>query len=108
MSIEEIRHLSGDMTAHWVDPLPPVKVELSQGATDTEGAVIEAPMYRGKEFEPRLYEPLSPVRALRFGDLYLVEPWDDRGDWYMGSMDDSGTIRCWGTYGDLHTAVQSL
>ncbi|MGW7018646.1 hypothetical protein ACWGGS_04745 [Streptomyces decoyicus] len=42
-----------------------------------------------------------------FHDLCLVKPVNDE-DWYMGSLNDDGSIDCWTAYSDLYEALRGL
>ncbi|WP_302851731.1 hypothetical protein [Streptomyces lunaelactis] len=43
---------------------------------------------------------------LGFHSLCLVKPVND--EWYMGSLNDDGSIDCWSAYGDLRQALLGL
>ncbi|MFE1787916.1 hypothetical protein ACFW7J_05835 [Streptomyces sp. NPDC059525] len=52
------------------------------------------------------YEPLRPDAILAFHDLCLVR---DDGEWFMGQLDDDGSVICWASYGsDLAEAILGL
>ncbi|KJY30785.1 hypothetical protein [Streptomyces katrae] len=52
------------------------------------------------------YEPLRPDVILAFHDLCLVR---DDGEWFMGQLDDDGSVICWASYGsDLDKAIRGL
>ncbi|MFE2142473.1 hypothetical protein ACFXA3_12110 [Streptomyces sp. NPDC059456] len=52
------------------------------------------------------YETLRPDVVLAFHELCLVR---DDGEWFMGELDDDGSVICWGSYGsDLAGAIRSL
>ncbi|MCX4721590.1 hypothetical protein OG818_38435 [Streptomyces virginiae] len=52
------------------------------------------------------YEPLHPDVILAFHQLCLVR---DDGEWFMGQLDDDGSVICWASYGsDLAEAIRSL
>ncbi|MFB7338714.1 hypothetical protein ACFCZ6_01480 [Streptomyces hydrogenans] len=52
------------------------------------------------------YEPLRPNVMLAFHELCLVR---DDGEWFMGQLDDDGSVICWASYGsDLAEAIRSL
>jgi hypothetical protein len=74
LSLEEIRRLSGDPLAHWVDP---PKAALFVGVPNNT-----AP------------EELQAARMLFVGGLYLVESRDDVDSWYMGGESSDGIVRC--------------
>lgn len=56
---------------------------------------------------PRGHERLYPEIVLGFRGLCLVKPIND-DDWYMGSLNDDGSVDCWSAYGDLHEALRGL
>ncbi|MFD5421779.1 hypothetical protein ACFWJT_27560 [Streptomyces sp. NPDC127069] len=52
------------------------------------------------------YEPLRPDVILAFHDLCLVR---DDGEWFMGQLDDDGSVICWASYGsDVAEAIRGL
>ncbi|WP_411145589.1 hypothetical protein [Streptomyces sp. x-80] len=52
------------------------------------------------------YEPLRPDVIHAFHELCLVR---DNGEWFMGQLDDDGSVICWASYGsDLAEAIRSL
>ncbi len=52
------------------------------------------------------YEPLQHDVILAFHELCLVR---DDGEWFMGQLDDDGSVICWASYGsDLAEAIRSL
>ncbi|MCF3103010.1 hypothetical protein IPZ58_15640 [Streptomyces roseoverticillatus] len=52
------------------------------------------------------YKPLRPDAILAFHELCLVR---DDGEWFMGQLDDGGSVICWASYGsDLSEAIRSL
>ncbi|MFF5393457.1 hypothetical protein ACFY5H_35070 [Streptomyces sp. NPDC013012] len=52
------------------------------------------------------YELLRPNVILAFHELCLVR---DDGEWFMGQLDDDGSVICWASYGsDLAEAIRSL
>jgi hypothetical protein len=56
---------------------------------------------------PGEHERLYPEIVLGFQGLCLVKPIND-DDWYMGSLNDNGSVDCWSAYGDLHEALRGL
>ncbi|GAA1297016.1 hypothetical protein GCM10009647_010110 [Streptomyces sanglieri] len=52
-------------------------------------------------------EWLRPELVLGFHGLCLVKPVDD-DDWYMGSLDDDGSVECWSAYADFYEALRGL
>ncbi|MFE6889257.1 hypothetical protein [Streptomyces sp. NPDC057694] len=56
---------------------------------------------------PGDHEILQPEIVLGFHGLCLVKPVHD-DDWYMGSLNDDGSIDCWTAYDDLHEALRGL
>ncbi|ROQ94547.1 hypothetical protein EDE04_0977 [Streptomyces sp. 2132.2] len=52
------------------------------------------------------YETLRPDVLLAFHELCLVR---DGGEWFMGQLDDDGSVICWGSYGsELAEAIRGL
>ncbi|WP_371576901.1 hypothetical protein [Streptomyces sp. NBC_01314] len=82
-TLEKIRKISGDREA---TPL------------DTDRAVTGWPAQS---------ERLHPEIVLGFHELCLVKAAND-DDWYMGSLNDDGSITCWSTYNDLYEALRGL
>ncbi|MHA5047942.1 hypothetical protein [Streptomyces sp. SD15] len=82
-TLEEIRKVSGDREA---TPL------------DTDRVVMGWPA-QGE----RLYLEI----VLGFHGLCLVKTVND-DDWYMGSLNNDGSVTCWSTYGDLYEALRGL
>ncbi|WP_128512602.1 hypothetical protein [Streptomyces inhibens] len=56
---------------------------------------------------PDAEEVVHPEIVLRFHSLCLVKPVHDN-DWYMGSLNDDGSIDCWSAYDDLYEALRGL
>ena len=56
---------------------------------------------------PAQDEKLCPEIVLRFHGLCLVKPVND-DDWYLGSLNDDGSVDCWSAYGDLREALRGL
>ncbi|MFH7599284.1 hypothetical protein WDV06_29925 [Streptomyces racemochromogenes] len=84
-TIERVRALSGDSSAAPLSLDRLVVVEVA-GQGD--------------------YEPLRPDVILAFHELCLVK---DDGEWFMGQLDDDGSVICWASYGsDLAEAIRSL
>jgi hypothetical protein len=84
-TIERVRALSGDSSAAPLSLDRLVVVEVA-GQGD--------------------YEPLRPDVILAFHELCLVR---DDGEWFMGQLDDDGSVICWASYGpDLAEAIRSL
>ncbi|GAB7109465.1 hypothetical protein JCM4814A_77790 [Streptomyces phaeofaciens JCM 4814] len=52
-------------------------------------------------------ERLRPEIVLGFHGLCLVKAVGD-DDWYMGSLNDDGSVLCWSAYGDLREALRGL
>lgn len=52
-------------------------------------------------------EPLHPEIVLGFHSLCLVKPIRD-DDWYMGSLNDDGSVDCWSAYDSLHDGLRGL
>ncbi|MGW4196480.1 hypothetical protein [Streptomyces sp. NPDC005004] len=84
-TLQQIREVSGDREAVALDPTRPVKWV----------SVGEA------------HEMPHPEIVLGFHSLCLVKPTDD-DDWYMGNLNDDGSIDCWEAYSDLHEALRGL
>ncbi|MFI1185721.1 hypothetical protein [Streptomyces californicus] len=84
-TIERVRTLSGDPSAAPLSLDRLVVVEVA-GQGD--------------------YEPLRPDVILTFHELCLAR---DHGEWFMGQLDDGGSVICWASYGsDLAEAIRSL
>ncbi|MFB6823116.1 hypothetical protein ACFCXA_16200 [Streptomyces virginiae] len=84
-TIEHVRALSGDRSAA---PLSRDRMVVVETAGQED------------------YEPLHPDVILAFHDVCLVR---DDGDWYMGQLDDDGSVICWASYGsDLAQAIRCL
>ncbi|MFE9847075.1 hypothetical protein [Streptomyces goshikiensis] len=84
-TIERMRALSGDLSA----------VLLS-----VDRLVVLEAVGQGD------YEPLRPDVILGFHDLCLAR---DDGEWFMGQLDDDGSVICWASYGsDLAEAIRGL
>ncbi len=87
--MERIRRESGDAGAQLLD-------------LENRFVVLD-PGPAGKE-----YVELDPVVIISFGRLCLVRVADETG-WFMGQLDQDGSIICWGEYGDdLGEAIQAL
>jgi len=84
-TLEEIREVSGDQESV---------------ALDTDRVV----RWVGRPGED---ERLHPEIILGFHWLCLVKPVSDE-DWYMGSLNDDGSVDCWSAYGDLYEALRGL
>lgn len=84
-TLEQIRDISGDREAEVL-------------STDRAVTWLGRP---GKD------ERLCPQTILRFHELCLVKPVDDE-DWYMGSLNEDGSIDCWSAYGSLYEALRGL
>ncbi|MGW2938343.1 hypothetical protein ACWDA7_42720 [Streptomyces sp. NPDC001156] len=82
-TLEEIREVSGDRQATPLGTDPVVMGWLAQG------------------------EQLHPEIVLGFHGLCLVKAVND-DDWYMGSLNDDGSVTCWSVYGDLYEALRGL
>lgn len=108
LSIDEIRELSGADDAEWLDPPPAATVELSAQGKPNQAAEAVDMTFGGRSFGSQLIEPLEVARVLKVGDYFLVEPRDEHDTWYMGTMDDLGVVRTWGSYGNLENALRSL
>ena len=54
------------------------------------------------------YGTLTPTAVLNCAGLVLVHNEPD-GNWYMGQVEDDGSVVCWAHYGpDLGEAIESL
>jgi hypothetical protein len=82
-TLEEIRKVSGDQEATPLDTVRVVTGWPAQG------------------------ERLRPEIVLGFHGLCLVKAVNDDA-WYMGSLNDNGSVTCWSAYGDLHEALRGL
>ncbi|MFE1949838.1 hypothetical protein ACFW9D_05150 [Streptomyces sp. NPDC059524] len=85
-TLDEIREISGDRKA---EPL----------TTDRVVTWLDRP--EGNE------QRLRPQIVLGFQGLCLVKPVDDE-DWYMGHLEDDGSVCCWSAYSDLYEALRGL
>lgn len=84
-TVERVRALSGDPTAALLSSDRLVVVEAADQSA---------------------YEPLRPDVILAFHELCLVR---HDAEWFMGQLDDDGTVTCWASYGsDLTEAIRSL
>lgn len=50
---------------------------------------------------------LRPEIILGFHELCIVKAADD-ALWYMGSLNDDGSVICWSIYDDLYEALRGL
>ncbi|MFI0976270.1 hypothetical protein ACH4SP_04470 [Streptomyces sp. NPDC021093] len=82
-TLQQIRDVSGDTRAEVLSP-------------DRSVVHCDAPD-----------EVLHPTLVLGFGELCIVKVSHD-DDWYMGSLNDDGSVLCWGVYDDLHEALRGL
>ncbi|MDX3492305.1 hypothetical protein ACKI1I_02130 [Streptomyces turgidiscabies] len=82
-TLEEIRKVSGDREAR---------------SLNTDRVVVGWPAQG---------EWLQPEIVLGFHGLCLVKAVND-DDWYMGSLNDDGSITCWSTYSDFYEALRGL
>nr|WP_206328150.1 hypothetical protein [Streptomyces sp. S3(2020)] len=78
-----VRAVSGDRTATPISPDRPVSI--ADGTLGGDRTV------------------LRPDLVLAFGMLCLVREADE---WYMGSLNDDGSVICWAGYG--HNLVEAL
>ncbi|MFE2168446.1 hypothetical protein ACFXB3_25825 [Streptomyces sp. NPDC059447] len=84
-TIERVRTLSGDASATLLSLDRFVVVE---------------------DWEQGDYSVLRPRVILSFHGLCLVQ---DDDEWFMGELDDDGSIACWSSYGsDLAQAIRGL
>ncbi|MFJ8014430.1 hypothetical protein [Streptomyces sp. NPDC096339] len=59
-----------------------------------------------EDLEQGDYTVLRPRSILVFHELCLVE---HDGEWFMGQLDDDGSVICWSSYGsDLAEAIRGL
>jgi hypothetical protein len=86
-TLEAIRAVSGDREAVLLDADRPV-TWLGRPAGDDE--------------------PIHPEIVLGFHSLCLVRPVDDDGCWYMGSLNEDGSVDCWTAYDDFEEALRGL
>ena len=61
-------------------------------------------MWRGG---PADGEQIRPEMVIGFHSLCLVQSIDDK-DWYMGSLNDDGSVDCWSAYTDFREALRGL
>ncbi len=52
-------------------------------------------------------ERIDAEIILGFHDLCLVKATDD-DDWYMGGLNDDGSVNCWSAYSHFHEALRGL
>ncbi|MGV9311120.1 hypothetical protein ACWDR0_02860 [Streptomyces sp. NPDC003691] len=52
-------------------------------------------------------EEIRPETVIGFHSLCLLKPVGDE-DWYMGSLNEDGTVDCWAAYADFHEALRGL
>ncbi|MFE4449866.1 hypothetical protein [Streptomyces sp. NPDC056796] len=50
---------------------------------------------------------MRPEVVIGFHSLCLLKQIGDEG-WYMGSLNDDGTIDCWSAYDDFREALRGL
>ncbi|WP_030667124.1 hypothetical protein [Streptomyces rimosus] len=84
-TLQQIRDVSGDRAAIPVHAGRPVR-----WCVPPEAAVLP-----------------HPAIVLKFHDLCLVQL-AHAPDWYMGGLNDDGSIDCWSAYDDLHDALRGL
>lgn len=84
-TLEEIRSVSGDREATVLD----------------SGRLVRWLGWPGED------EQLCPEVVLGFHGLCLVKPVGD-DDWYMGSLNDDGSVDCWSAYADFREALRGL
>ncbi|KMS84643.1 MULTISPECIES: hypothetical protein [Streptomyces] len=82
-TLQQIRDVSGDTRAEVLSP-------------DRTVVYYDAPG-----------EVLHPTLVLGFGELCIVKVSND-DDWYMGSLNDDGSVICWSIYADLYEALRGL
>lgn len=82
-TLEEIREVSGDREA--------IPLDVDRVVTGW----------------PDQDERLRPEIILGFHELCIVKAADDVL-WYMGSLNDDGSVICWSIYDDLHEALRGL
>ncbi|MFP8963132.1 hypothetical protein ACLIYP_21655 [Streptomyces nanhaiensis] len=74
---------------------------------DREAVVLSTDLVVTWTGSPGEEERLCPQIILRFHELCLVKPVNDE-DWYMGGLNEDGSIDCWSAYGDLYEALRGL
>jgi hypothetical protein len=52
-------------------------------------------------------QEVRPRTIIRIGGQYLVETLDEPDNWLMGQLEGDAIV-CWGSYGPLESALQSL
>lgn len=82
-TLQQIRDVSGDARA---EVLSPDRAVVYYGAPD---------------------EVLHPTLVLAFGVLCIVKV-SDNDCWYMGSLNDDGSVICWSIYDELYEALRGL
>lgn len=86
-----------------LDRIRTESMDLNARILDPEGRLVVT-----ESFGELSYIELDPVVIIDFSGLCLVR---DSGDslWYMGDVEEDGSIMCWGPYGeDLGEAINSL
>ncbi|MBT2382042.1 hypothetical protein [Streptomyces sp. ISL-11] len=82
-----------------------------QQIRDVSGDQEAIPLHTGRTVtwcvSPAAEEVIRPAIVLGFHGLCLVRPVNDT-EWYMGSLNDDGSIDCWATYDDLYEALRGL
>ncbi|MFG3530716.1 hypothetical protein ACGF8B_28880 [Streptomyces sp. NPDC047917] len=92
---------SGQLPAGWT------LEEIRRVSGDREATVLDSDRCVTWLGWPAEDERLRPELVLGFHGLCLVKPVDD-DDWYMGSLDDDGSVECWSAYADFNEALRGL
>lgn len=81
--------------------------EIREVSGDPEAVVLDTDRVVRWLGWPAEDELLHPEIVMGFHGLCLVKPVDDE-DWYMGSLNDDGSVDCWSAYSDLYEALRGL
>ncbi|MCT9075094.1 hypothetical protein [Streptomyces fulvoviolaceus] len=81
--------------------------EIREVSSDREATPLEIDRVVTWMGWPAQDERLHPEIVLGFHELCLVKAIND-DDWYMGSLNDDGSIICWSAYCDLYEALRGL
>lgn len=74
---------------------------------DREAVALDADRAAAWRGGPADDETIRPEIVIGFHGLCLLKPVDSE-DWYMGSLNDDGTVDCWSAYADFYEALRGL